>query len=297
MNDFVIFLVSGGASSIVALPDGISLKNKKIVTNLLLKSGANIKEINCIRKHLSKIKGGRLIQNLSCDGISLVMSDVVYDDLSSIASGTTYYDNTTFSEAFKILKKYNLIRFTPKAVLHRLKLGMSGKIHETPKHSMIQNQIISSNKDCLFAMSSKSKKLRISTKIIHPVMADVKYVAKKLVNSIPKKLKSSIIFGGEPTVNVKGKGKGGRNQELVLHILKNLPKTQSFTVASLGTDGIDGNTKYAGAISTNNSISKKTIDRYLKFNNSNAYFKKYGGLILTGPTHTNLMDIGIILRL
>ncbi|MFQ6025269.1 MAG: glycerate kinase [Nitrosopumilaceae archaeon] len=298
-NEFIIFLVSGGGSSLLSLPDGLALKDKKIVTELLLKSGADIHEINCVRKHLSQVKGGRLVENLACDAISLVMSDVVDDDLSSIASGTTYFDKTTFRHALNILKRYNLKRYTPKSVLRRLEAGRSDRIPETPKRSIIENYVISNNKDCLDAMVTESRKFGISTKIEYPILGDVKRAANRLVKLIPIKSKSCLVFGGETTVKVSGSGSGGRNQELVLHILTDLQQKseETIVIASLGTDGKDGNTESAGAIVQNFPFDIKEIHRYLKNNDSNSFFKKKGGLIFTGPTHTNLMDIGIILKL
>ena len=295
-NEFVIFLVSGGASALLALPNGITLKQKIKVTKLLLKSGATIQEINCIRKHLSKIKGGKLIEGMNCSGVSLVMSDVMGDDLSSIASGTTYYDKTTFRDAFNIIKKYNLAKKLPKSVIKILKSGSLGKIPETPKKQKIKNYIISSNSDCLEAMAKKSKKLGLSCKTKH-ISGNVKDASKKLVRLAPKKIKSCVIFGGETTVHVIGNGVGGRNQELVLRILQKLQKkNQTMVIASLGTDGIDGNSKYAGALSENISANPKEIKSILQNNNSESFFKKYGGLIKTGNTKTNLMDIGLLLN-
>jgi len=143
-DELVIFLVSGGGSSLLALPDGITLDDKIHVTNFLLKSGATIQEFNCVRKHLSKIKGGKLVENMKCQGVSLVMSDVEGDDLSSIASGTTYMDDTTFSDALGILDKYKIKRKMPLEVLVVLE--------------RIENYIIANNNDCLRAMEKKSKK-------------------------------------------------------------------------------------------------------------------------------------------
>ena len=140
-------------------------------------------------------------------------------------------------------------------------------------------------------MKQKAKRLGITTKSI-TISGDVKIAAKKLAKLAPKKKNSAILFGGEPTVLVRGKGKGGRNQELVLRLQEILDS--KLVIASIGTDGIDGNTKYAGAISQNNIPAKK-IKQYLKTNNSNAFFQKYGGLVKTGYTHTNLQDIGLIL--
>lgn len=295
-HDLIIFLISGGTSSLVALPDGITLGEKRIVTDLMLKCGADIHEINCIRKHLSKIKGGRLLEHLKSNGISLVMSDVVGDDLTSIASGITYYDKTTFSDAKKILEKYNLERSVPKNVLKRITLGMQGKILETPKRQKIQNCIISTNKICLDAMNDRAKDLGFSTKVLSCLSGNVKDLSVKITKTFSDKKINCVIFGGEPTVVVKGKGKGGRNQELVLYTAINLAKQGTkATVASVGTDGIDGKTDCAGAICKSDQ-KIKTIKSYLDKNDSYNFFKKYGGLIFTGPTDTNLMDIGLVLR-
>ena len=296
-TDFVIFLISGGSSSLVALPDGITLNDKKLITNLLLKSGANIHEINCLRKHLSKIKGGKILEYLTCDAISFVISDVVGDNLSSIASGLTYYDKTTFRDAKNILKKYNLTKITPRNVLQRINLGIAKQIAETPKRPKIKNYIIATNKNCLNAMAKKAKSFGLKTKIVYPVSGDVTHVAKKLVKAMPRQSQSCLIFGGETTVKVTGLGKGGRNQELVLYALKEIQKRpQKITIASLGTDGIDGNTDAAGAIMSNSESNLKGIQKSLKNNNSYSFLKKHNGLIITGLTHTNLMDIGMMLR-
>ena len=292
-NDFIIFLVSGGTSSLLSLPFGISLKDKISLTNLLLKSGAKINEINCVRKHLSKIKGGLLTQKMTCDGVSLVLSDVLGNDLSSIGSGTTYCDKTTFADAIEVLKKYKIRKKIPLKILKVLEEGVLGKIPETPKKSKIPHYIIASNVDCLNAMEKKSKEFGIKTKVIC-ISGDVKTATKKLIFKHPKN-NSVLIFGGETTVKVKGKGKGGRNQELVLRLLEKLnPKNKDFVIASVGTDGIDGNTKYAGAITGNVKVKSSVMKSYLEKNDSNSFFKKYGGLIKTGYTHTNLLDIGLI---
>ena len=296
-NDLVIFLISGGGSSLVSLPDGITLNEKRIVTNILIKCGASIDEINCVRKHLSKIKGGRILKYLRCDAVSLVMSDVIDDDITSIASGTTYFDKTTFRDAEKVFKKYNLLQSVPGNVLKRIRLGIEKKIPETPKRQKIKNQIIATNKNCLNAMEKISKNFGLTTKMIYPVSGDVIQTAKSLAKSIIRaKTKSCIIFGGETTVKVKGKGKGGRNQELVSYMLNNLQKAkQSIVIASIDTDGKDGNTDACGAI-LNNKIKFGNAKKFLENNNSYYFLKKHKGLIFTGPTHTNLMDIGILLK-
>ena len=295
-GDFVLFLVSGGGSSLLALPDKITLTEKKHVTKLLLQCGATIDEFNCVRKHLSMIKGGKLVKNMNCDGCALVMSDVVSNNLSVISSGCTCNDNTTFSDAMSVITKYSLGKKLPKKAITHLKHGLNTKTMR-PNRLTIKNKIIATNQDCLNAMVLKSRSLGLTTKVYSPVKHDVSVSAKKIVQMISGKKNSCIIFGGEPTVQVKGKGKGGRNQELVLQILKLIQDSDHHVVASsISTDGIDGNTTYSGAIIENNSFSLQEIASYLENNDSHSFFKRHGGLIKTGPTHTNLMDIGLIIK-
>ena len=295
-GDFILFLVSGGGSSLLVLPDKITLTEKKHATKLLLQCGATIDEFNCVRKHLSMIKGGKLVQNMNCDGCALVMSDVVSNDLSVISSGCTYNDNTTFSDAMRVITKYSLEKKLPKKVITHLKHGLSTKTSR-PNRLTIKNKIIATNQDCLNAMVLKSRSLGLTTKVYSPVKDDVSVSAKKIVQMISGKKNSCIIFGGEPTVQVKGKGKGGRNQELILQILKLIQNSDHRVVASsISTDGIDGNTTCSGAIIENNSSSLQEISSYLENNDSYSFFKRHGGLIKTGPTHTNLMDIGLIIK-
>jgi hydroxypyruvate reductase len=295
-SDFIIFLISGGGSSLLSVPDGVSLYDKKIVTSMLLKSGANIQEINCVRKHLSKIKGGKLTDNLSCDAISLVMSDVIGDDLSDIASGPTYFDNTTFKDAGKILTKYNLKKIIPRTVLKRIELGIKGEIPETPKFSKIKNYIISTNDDCLDSMVRRAQKLGYSVKIMRNISDNVTIASKKISKSFPIKQRFCLVFGGETTVKVVGKGKGGRNQEIVLYLLNEIQKSgENVVITSCGTDGKDGNTNASGAIVESSKHKFFDIHKFLKNNNSYYFFKRHKGLIFTGPTHTNLMDIGVLL--
>jgi len=294
-QDFVLFLVSGGGSSLLALPDQITLSEKKRATKLLLECGATIDEFNCVRKHLSLIKGGKLVQNMNCHGCALVMSDVVSNDLSVISSGCTYYDNTTFSDALDIIKKYSLESKMPEKIVTHLKRRSKRKKHRA--RLQIQNKIIATNQDCLNTMAVKSRMLGFTTKIYSSVKDDVSISAKKIVKSIPKKRNSCLIFGGEPTVKVIGSGKGGRNQELVLQILKLIHNSDdNLLISSVTTDGIDGNTTYSGALIENRSSNIQGITSYLKNNDSNSFFKKYGGLIKTGPTHTNLIDVGLIIK-
>lgn len=291
-SDLVVFLVSGGASSLVCAPFGISLSQKASITKTLLESGASISEINTIRKHLSAVKGGRLLGYLKCQAISFVMSDVVGDDLGSIGSGITYCDKSTYRDCLKIISKYGLAQKIPKAALKILRNGAAGKIPETPKKPKIPNQIIATNYDCLDVMAKKSKSLGYTTKVYSGVIGDVRLAATRILKKANLRKNNCLIFGGETTVVLSGNGKGGRNQELVLHMISKLD--QDAIVASVGTDGIDGNTKHAGAI-FDHRISPNTSKPYLQNNDSSSFFKKFGGLITIGPTHSNLLDIGLVL--
>ena len=294
-NDFVLFLISGGGSALSVYPNSISLRDKILVNEELIRSGANINEIACVRKHLSLIKGGRLIQNMNCKGISFVVSDVIGDDITSISSGMTSYDKSTFTDALKILKKFSLQHTLPNSTLSVLKSGVNGNIPETPKKTVIKNTIILNNLTCLLKMKDKSKKLGYKAQLISNITGNLDQVTQMIASKAITSKNNCIIFGGEPTVNVIGNGKGGRNQELVLRLYEKLKhKKLDFTFASIGTDGIDGNTKFAGSIfSTKYNYDGRS---YLKNNDSSSFFKKFGGLIKTGITQNNVNDIGVIIR-
>jgi hydroxypyruvate reductase len=293
-DELIIFLVSGGGSSLLAMPDDITLDDKIYVTNLLLKSGATIQEFNCIRKHLSKIKGGRLVENMKCQGISLVMSDVEGDDLSSIASGTTYMDDTTFADTLGIIEKYKLKRKMPLEVLQILEKGSQKEETKIPKKPKIENYIVANNKDCLEAMQKTAEKMGYKVTTIQ-IFEDIKDAVTKILENISENQKTCLIFGGETTVRVLGKGMGGRNQELVLRILKNTQKLKKIVIASMGTDGIDGNSVFAGAITENIRIDSGVMKKFLINSDSGRFFQKQKASIITNFTHTNLMDIGVIL--
>ena len=294
-RELIIFLVSGGGSSLLAMPDEITLSDKVHVTDILLKSGATIQEFNCVRKHLSKIKGGKLVENMKCDGIGLIMSDVEKDDLSSIASGTTYMDDTTYQDAMDIIEKYRLKTRIPIEVLQILGNGLHNQKTETPKTAKIENYIIANNNNCLKAMeeTAKSKGYKV---IKMQIFGEIKDTVKKILENISEEENTCLILGGEPTVRVSGKGQGGRNQELVLRLLKNTQKLKKITIASMGTDGVDGNSNFAGAIIENIKVDLNIMKEFLKNNDSARFFQKQKANIKTDFTHMNLMDIGIILK-
>ena len=288
-DELVIFLISGGGSSLVSLPDSISLDDKIRVNDLLLKSGCTIQELNCIRKQISKIKGGRLAAMTSCQGVSLIMSDVEGDDPSSIASGPTYANDTTHKDALDVITKYDLINKMPKDVIDLLKNGTSSISSKSFPYS-----IIARNADCIDAMHKVSADKGYKVRTIQ-IFGDIKFAVTKILDNISPAANECLLFGGETTVKVLGKGNGGRNQELALRLLKNTQNLQRLVIAAMGTDGIDGNSVFAGAITQNNQTDSNLIKEYLRDSDSARFFQRRKENIITGFTHTNLMDIGMIL--
>ena len=226
----------------------------------------------------------------------LRLPDKMKESNCSISSGLTFTDKTTFSQAIKIIKKYDTKNKIPRNVIKVLQMSKKKKISKPPIKSLIKNIIIANNEKCLLAMENRAKKMNYDVSLIHNINYDVKLTTKKIIKKLQSSKKSCLIFGGESTVNVIGTGCGGRNQELVLRIANELKnKKNQFIITSIGTDGIDGNTKYAGAIFSND-IKPFHSELYLENNDSFNFFKKHGGLIYTGPTHSNLNDIGVIIR-
>jgi len=223
------------------------------------------------------------------------MSDVEEDDLSSIASGTTYMDDTTYEDALEIIKKYKIRWKMPPEVLKLLEDRMNEKSSETPKKARIENIVIANNKDCMNAMQETAEKIGYTVETMQ-IFGDIKEAVTTILGKISENKKTCIIFGGETTVKVLGKGMGGRNQELVLRLLKNTQKLKKMVIASIGTDGIDGNSLFAGAITENIRIDLNEMKEFLKNSDSGRFFQKQKGNVVTNSTHTNLMDVGVILK-
>jgi hydroxypyruvate reductase len=223
------------------------------------------------------------------------LSDVEGDDLSSIASGTTYIDDTTYEDALGVLEKYKIKWKTPIEVLQVLKKGEINEKEFISKKAKIENFVIANNEDCLKQMQKTAEKMGFEVVVIQ-VFGDIKNAVTKILENISDNQKTCLIFGGETTVRVLGKGMGGRNQEIVLRILKNTQKFKKIVIASMGTDGIDGNSVFAGAITENIKIDLGTMKEFLKSSDSGRFFQKQKANIVTNFTHTNLMDIGVILR-
>ena len=310
-NDLVICLLSGGGSALLAdFPEGSSPEEMILVNNLLINSGASINEINTVRKHLSLVKGGQLAKAVyPATLLSLVLSDVIGDPLNVIASGPTTPDPTTFSQALSILEKYKILQSVPEGILKYLHEGDTGIRSETPKpgdpvFEKTFNLLIGTNRLALEACKKKAKELKLNSFIIDDkVQGDVATIAEFVIETSLKYKNDKnvqkpvcLLFGGEPTIKMTGKGLGGRNQHLALLCGIRLQNHPGITVLSAGTDGTDGPTDAAGAVvdseTIHDAISKKIdVDKHLKEFDSYSFFKKAGGHIFTGPTMTNVMDI------
>ncbi len=312
-NDLVLCLISGGASAIWCdLPETLNLHDYQTTIKKLLNSGADISEMNTVRKHLSTLKGGQLLkQTNGAKVISLIISDVPGDDPCIIASGPTQFDESTFSDALNILKKYDLLNEIPESIKTHLENGKSGRIEETLKPNSpflkdCRNIILGTNHKALEAAKIKAQELGYNTQINERlVIGSTEIEAVKLCrNLFEMKLHrpSCILQGGETTIKVTGNGKGGRNQHFILTALEYLDSQQHsyppFCLVSGGTDGTDGSTDASGGIIDHRSLKKvgrSNMDlKLFKANfDSYHYLKEMDSLLLTGPTQTNVMDIMI----
>ena len=309
-----VVLISGGGSALFASPaNGVSLEDKQETTNLLLRAGADIGELNSVRKHISSVKGGRLAEILHPAAVvSLILSDVIGDRLDVIASGPTAPDTTTFGDALATLDKYSLTGLSPKPVVKFLDQGEKGRYPETPKEGdpvfkRVENVIIGSNRLALIAAREAAEARGIGAEILSAELSGEaaeagRWLAGKALAARRKGGKRHplcLISGGETTVTVTGAGKGGRNMELALAFAMEIEGTEGITLLSAGTDGGDGPTDAAGAVvdwTTVGRAREMGIDprRYLAENDSYNFFRKSGGLLVTGPTGTNVMDIQIM---
>ncbi len=311
-RDLVICVFSGGGSALMPLPaPRMTIEEEQKTTEVLLKSGARIDEINTVRKHLSATKGGRLAERLfPATVLSLIISDVVSNKVQDISSGPTAPDTTTYADARKILSKYQLEKIVPDSVRRFLERGTAGYWPETPKpgsrvFDRVYNVIVGSNKDsCVAAAQSLRKKgyrtLLLSTRL----QGEARHVGTVLasilsdVNGTRLSIRSpfAIVAGGETTVAVKGEGVGGRNQELVLSAALGLSRLRGVTIASMATDGVDGPSPAAGALADVGTIEKGLEKRmiaetFLARNDSFTFFHKIGDDIFIGPTGTNVNDL------
>ncbi len=309
-KDLVICLISGGGSALMPYPvDRVSLGDKQEVTKLLIGSGADINEINVVRKHLSKIKGGRLGQFYSpATVVSLILSDVVGNDLAVIASGPTFPDPSTFSDAYKVLERYNLLARAPRRVTDFLRKGCLGEVAETPKTLVnCHNYIIGDNGLALAVMQGRAKEMGLVPLVVTSQQkGDTTAVAWSRADEILNMIYAGynvILIGGETTVTLPASaGKGGRNQHYAAVSMLAMERYPSeWVVASVGTDGSDFLPDVAGAIVDQDCLNRAkvkgiNVKSYLERYDSNRLLEQIGGsLVITGDTGTNVGDIIVYL--
>ena len=317
-GDLILCLISGGGSSMIVLPrKGINLNDKQGVTEMLLKSGASIQEINKVRKHLSAFKGGWLAKRAyPAITISLLLSDVVGDPIDAIASGPTAPDPTTFMDAIRVLERYKLWQEAPESVRRVLSEGVEGLVPETPKvddHAFerVYNIIIGNNRVACSALAEGLRRLGLKALFLTSFMEgearDVGFMLGALAREVttsgnPIQPSVALIIGGETTVTVTGSGIGGRNQEVALGAALKIDGLDNVAIATISTDGVDGPTDAAGAIVDGGTINRSRelgldAEEYLKNNDSYTFFSRLGDLIYTGPTGTNVNDISVLIVL
>lgn len=315
-RDRILLLVSGGASALMPLPaTGISLQDVQQLTELLLHSGAAIEELNAVRKHTDQLKGGQLAR-LAAPALlsSLILSDVIGDRLDVIASGLTAPDPTTYADAWKVLERRSLLDAVPESVRLRLQAGLRGEIPETPKpddpiFSQVTNTVIGSNRQAALAAVEAARAAGYNALLLTTFLQGeareaglmLAYLAKGIrAHGDPVAPPACLVLGGETTVTVRGKGKGGRNQELALAAALALDGIPGVAVMSLATDGTDGPTDAAGGLVDGSTVQRALragLDPRQALHENNAYpvLEAAGALLKTGPTGTNVNDLMLVL--
>jgi len=307
-EDLLLVLISGGGSALWPAPaDGLSLEAIQETVRLLLHSGADIHQMNTLRKHLSRIKGGHLAAAaFPATMWALVVSDVVGDDLSVIASGPTVPDGSTYDEAVAVLHAYGLWERVPSPVRDHLLRGRRGLRPETPKpgadlFARTQTLLLGSNREALEAARTAAAQRGYAARIIaRDLVGEAREIGRAIARravQVPDDRPVCLLWGGETTVTVTGLGRGGRNQEVALAAALELDGSRRrVVVLSGGTDGIDGPTDAAGAWATPQTASRGLDPAaYLANNDAYSFFEQNGGLLKPGPTHTNVMDVQIAL--
>lgn len=309
-EDTLFVLISGGGSVLLELP-AVPLRDMQKTTEILLGSGCDIKEMNVIRKHLSRIKGGQLAVQAAqkdCTVISLIISDIIGDPIDMIASGPTAPDPTTFEDAIEIAKKHHIWERLPESIREHLISGTSGRIPETPKQDNpvfqnVHNFIIANNKMACEGALKKAEALGYNARILTTEISGEAREKGRMLAQMALDMEpcTAVISGGETTVTVRGRGKGGRNQEMVLSAVP-IIAGKDVVFASIGTDGIDGPTDAAGAIADGLTLKRAAakaldVEKFLENNDSYNFFAPLGDLIITGPTGTNVMDVQAILKI
>lgn len=311
----VVCLISGGGSALLVAPClDVSLADKQKVTGQLLKAGADIYELNTVRKHISMVKGGRLAEHAwPATIISLILSDVIGDRLDVIASGPTAPDSSTYGDALRVLEKYGLTAAAPYNVVSVLRRGSAGLLPETPKmgthvFEQVENIIIGSNRQATMAAKQHAEKLGFETTVLSSSIQGEAREAARLLARRAREIRDAtcgnrpccLISGGETTVTVRGSGLGGRNMEFALAFALEIDGFPGITLLSAGTDGTDGPTDADGAVVDWQTIRQAgelglNASEYLGNNDSYHFFQRLNSLFITGPTGTNVMDIQIVL--
>lgn len=313
-NDLVLCLLSGGASALLPLAaKGLTLSDKQETTRLLLSSGADIGEVNAVRKHLSAIKGGLLARAAAPAWlVSLIVSDVIGDDTGVIASGPAAPDGTTYLQAADILRMRGVWGLLPGAVRERLEAGMAGGLRETPKpddpvFGKVRNFVVASNRAAIDKAAELASYMGYNTRVLdYSLSGEARDAARRVYAELASYkrdtgvLPACLLTGGETTVTVTGGGLGGRNQEMALAFALHAEREPGLAALFAGTDGNDGPTDAAGAFVDGGTAARAReagLDpaSFLEDNDSYTFFDRTGGLFRPGPTGTNVMDIGIIL--
>jgi glycerate 2-kinase len=315
-KDLVISCISGGGSALLPAPaQGLTLEDTRVVMERLSAVGADIHELNAVRKHLSAATGGNLMRvAYPAFVINLMLSDVVGDDPQTIASGPFVPDESTFAQVKEILSRYDVAKDLPLGIMQRIGRGVAGIIPDTPKpgdeiFSRVRNAVVGSNVRALLAGKKKAGELGYASLILSSTIVGDTTEAAGFHAALARETRATgnplpgpacLLSGGETTVKIRGNGRGGRNQEFALSLVRDACKIPRCVFLSVGTDGTDGPTDAAGAVVDSLTLGRSLEkgldpDAFLKNNDSYTFFHALGDLIITGPTRTNVMDVRIVL--
>jgi hydroxypyruvate reductase len=315
-DDVVLVLISGGGSALTPAPvTGITLAEKQALTKALLACGADIREMNTLRKHVSRIKGGQLARAAAPARVfTLILSDIVGDPLDAIASGPTVPDPRTYTDALAILDKYRIRPDIPASIRAHLEAGATGKVPETPKpddplFARVKSVMVASNIQALEAAKAEAQRLGFQAMILSSFIEGETREIARMHAALALEVRASghpcrppvcLITGGETTVTLKGKGKGGRNQEFALAAALDVAGLPGVVILSAGTDGTDGPTDAAGALADGDTVARAMAAGLsprtaLDGNDAYPFFQRLGDLLITGPTRTNVMDVRLVL--
>jgi hydroxypyruvate reductase len=310
VDDLVIVVVSGGGSALTPAPaPPVTLEEKQAVTRLLLAAGATISELNAVRKHLSRFKGGLLARAAwPATVLTLALSDVIGDPLDVIASGPTAPDSTTYVDALGVLERRDVLTGAPRTIVQRLRAGAAGSLPETPKpgdraFERVTNLIVGNNALVVEAAAAEAERQGYRANVLtRSLQGEAREVARDLVaqaRSLPSP--ASLIAAGETTVTVRGRGRGGRCQEFALAAALELREGEPMVVLAAGTDGTDGPTDAAGGMVDAGTVARgraagRDAARDLADNDAGAFLDATGDAVVTGPTNTNLLDLYLVLR-